>query len=315
MNYYILLISIIILVCLAFSYHPLREHFWSCLGCPINSFELDPKPQKIIYADQTQQFLNKCETFVSQNSTKLGFNQRIPKKVWIYYPYQKNSRHWWDYGSRLHYQQNSGLFHTSLQNLRRKLPGYDVVVLDQTNIEELTNIPVGLLENEMLIQATIMYKYGGIWLSAYSYPIRSIDWMLDEKCLVCFVSYEWNKPSPSASLPGQKLWRDMIYYIAYNPLTYSDYSDFNKFWYFVNCNRKDLRLIDGRIFGLLDRQGRDITFINLTSQADTKLDPECCVVCIDKSEELRRDTQWIILYDCKSLLENSETLWLKTLLK
>jgi len=312
MNYYIILISIILIISILSSYGPLREHFFSCIGCPVDKFEWNPKPQQIIFADQTKIFLNQCENFVNNNRNIT--NTTIPRKIWIYYPYQKNSRHWWDYGSRLHYQQKPGLFIATLQNLRKKLPNYEITVIDQTNVEKLTNIPLGLIENEMLIQATIMYKYGGIWLSAYSYPVSSIDWILNEKCLVAFVSYEWNKPTPAASIPGQKLWRDMIYYIAYNPLTTSDYSDYNKFYFYVNNNRKDIRLVDGRIFGLLDSQGRDITFINLTAQSKTDLDSSCCLICIDKSEELRRDTQWIIYFDYKSLLNESRGLWLSNLL-
>jgi hypothetical protein len=288
MNYIVLILIIGIVSFILVKTRENRELF-SVLGCPLNRYILERTPIEYIFSGSfgskyaNQQNEDEIEGFVGQNS--------VPRQIWIYYPYDKNSRHWLDWGSRLYYEQHTKLFGECVRNLRKQT-GWNVVVLNQLTLPQFVKIPAGLEENELYIQSVILYKYGGLWLPAYSFPIKKLD-ELREKVDNIIMPYipDLNQQMPIMCVPGLKIWKQMSEYIMNNPNRLSDYSDFNHLYYLANCNQ--VKMVDGRVFGMLDKKGRMITFLNLVSDSITDVSDETYLVCVNKIEEKRFISQFV----------------------
>jgi hypothetical protein len=285
MNYIILILIIGIVSFILVKTRENKELF-SVLGCPINQYVTERTPTEYIfsgtfgskYANE-----NEMEGFVGDKS--------IPRQIWMYYPYDKKSRHWLDWGSRLYYEQHTKLFDECVRNLRKKT-GWNVVVLNQLTLPQFVKIPAGLEENELYIQSVILYKYGGLWLPAYSFPIKNLDELRGkvDNIIMPYIP-DLNQPMPIMCVPGLKIWQQMSEYIMNNPNRLSDYSDFNHLYYLANCNQ--VKFVDGRVFGMLDEKGRMITFLNLVSDSITDVSNETYLICVNKIEEKRFITQFV----------------------
>ena len=292
MNYFILILIILVSVCLI-QIRGNKEYF-SILACPINPYITDRTPTEYIFSGNHQVIKNNCDTDKNKiegfTNSVVG-NKSVPRQIWIFYPFEKNSREWLDWGSRLYYESNTKLFDLSVQNLKDRT-GWNIVVLHQKNMNQYIQIPSGLEDNELYIQAKILYQYGGLWLPAYSFPIKNID-NLRNKIETMIMPYIEGlfQVLPIMCIPGLKIWSQMSEYIINNPNRQPDYSDFNHLYYLANCN--NVRLVDGRVFGMLDKKGRMITFLNLVSDTPPELTDDTFIVCINKIEEGRLNTQYV----------------------
>lgn len=285
MNYIILILIIGIVSFILVKTRENKELF-SVLGCPVNQYVTERTPTEYIFSGTFGSKYanhNEMEGFVGDKS--------IPRQIWIYYPYDKNSRHWLDWGSRLYYEQHTKLFDECVRNLKKKT-GWNVVVLNQLTLPQFVKIPAGLEENELYIQSVILYKYGGLWLPAYSFPIKNLDELRGKVDTIIMADIpDLNQPMPIMCVPGLKIWQQMSEYIMNNPNRLSDYSDFNHLYYLANCNQ--VKLVDGRVFGMLDKKGRMITFLNLVSDSTTDVTDETYLVCVNKIEEKRFISQFV----------------------
>ena len=290
---YIILILFILLYLIIRQSNTNKE-FFSILRCPRNQYQIDRTPTEYIFSGNHKVILNQCsqknsniENFI--NST-VGSNN-IQRIIWIYYPFEKKSRDWLDWGSRLYYHPNTTLFDMCIQNLKEKT-GWNIVVLNQTNLKEYIEIPNGLEKNELYIQSKILYQYGGFWTPAYSFPIKNLD-ILRNKVQNIIMPYiqDLHQVLPIMCKSGLKIWSEMCDYIINNPNRQSDYSDYNHLYYLANCNK--VNLVDGRIFGMLDKKGRMLTFLNLVSDIQPELSDDTFIVCINRVEEERLNTQFI----------------------
>jgi hypothetical protein len=288
MNYFILIL--IIIVCAIFLIKTKKEHF-SLLACPLNPYITERTPTEYIFdttlfnrTKMVPMKTNPREHFVGQSTT-------VPRQIWIYYPFEKNSRNWLDWGSRLRYQPNTKLFEQCVVNLKKKT-GWTVIVLNQQNLSKYATIPKGLEENELYIQSVIMHQYGGLWLPAYSFPVKNVDELRSfVKDIIIPYIPDLNQPLPVMCVPGLQLWAQMAEYIVKNPTPQNDYSDYAQLYYLATCNH--VRMVDGRVFGMLDKTGRMITFLNLVSDSCSELADDTYLVCINKIEEERLSTQYI----------------------
>jgi hypothetical protein len=288
MNYLILILIIGIVSFILVKTRENKELF-SVLACPLNQYVTERTPTEYIFSgsfgskSSNQQNNDEMEGFVGSKS--------IPRQIWIYYPYDKNSRHWLDWGSRLYYEQHTKLFDECIRNLRKKT-GWNVFVLNQLTLPQFVKIPAGLEENELYIQSLILYKYGGLWLPAYSFPIKNLDELRGkvDNMIMPYIP-DLNQPMPIMCVPGLKIWQQMSEYIMNTPNRTSDYSDFNHLYYLAKCNK--VNLVDGRVFGMLDKNGRMITFLNLVSDSITDVSDETYLVCINKIEEKRLSSQFV----------------------
>ena len=291
MNYFILILIILIAAFLLKSKE--SKELFSCLKCPVNPYIIERTPTEYIFTGNRRTVQNDCdETKNVENFTSnIVGSKSVPRQIWIYYPYEKNSRHWLDWGSRLHYEPNTKLLQQCVENLKKKT-SWNVVVLDQTNLNKYIQIPGGLEENELYIQAKILHKYGGLWLPAYSFPINNIDNLRSkvDSMIMPYIPGLYQQ-LPIMCISGLKMWGQMCEYITQNPNRKPDYSDFEHLYYLANCN--EVKLVDGRVFGMLDKKGRMITFLNLVSDSCTELDPNTYLVCINKIEEERLNTQYV----------------------
>jgi len=290
---YIILILFIILYLIIHNSKSNNE-FFSILRCPRNQYQIDRTPVEYIFSGNHKIIMNQCN--IENNKIEYFMNQSIGSNhveriIWIYYPFEKNSREWLDWGSRLYYHPDTKLFDICIQNLKEKT-GWNIIVLNQINLKKYIKIPIGLENNELFIQAKILYQYGGFWSSAYSFPIKNLD-ILRSKVQNIIMPYieDLHQVLPIMCKSGLKIWNEMCQYIIKNPNRQSDYSDFNHLYYLAYCNK--VNFVDGRIFGLLDKKGRMITFLDLVSDVQPELSDETFIVCINKVEEKRLNTQFI----------------------
>jgi hypothetical protein len=287
---YILLILVILVSVFILQIKSNKEHF-SLLVCPRNQYIIDRTPYEYIFTGNRKVVHNNCDgTNKIENFLNIG-NKNVDHTIWIYFPFKKNSRSWLDWGSRLYYHPNTNLFDICIQNLKAKT-GWNIVVLNQTNIHKYIDIPIGLEENELLIQAKILYKYGGFWNTPYSFPIKNLD-ILCNKVDNIIMPYipDLYQVLPIMCISGLTIWKQMSDFIINNPNRHADYSDFNHLYYLAYCNK--VNLVDGRVFGMLDKNGRMITFLNLVSDSPPELSNDTFIVCINKNEEERLHTQYI----------------------
>ena len=101
MNYIILILIIGVVSFILVKTRENKELF-SVLGCPVNQYVTERTPTEYIFSGTFGSKYanhNEMEGFVGDKS--------IPRQIWIYYPYDKNSRHWLDWGSRLYYEQHT----------------------------------------------------------------------------------------------------------------------------------------------------------------------------------------------------------------
>lgn len=290
---YIILILFILLY-LIIQHSKSNYEFFTMLRCPRNQYQIDRTPTEYIFSGNHKIIINECnlrnnkiENFMNQS---IGSNH-IQRIIWIYYPFEKNSRDWLDWGSRLYYHPNTQLFNLCIQNLKEKT-GWNIIVLNQRNLNKYIDITTGLENNELYIQSKILYQYGGFWSPAYSFPIKNLD-VLRSKVQTIIMPYipDLHQVLPIMCKSGLKIWSQMCEYIIQNPNRQADYSDFNYLYYLANCNK--VNVVDGRVFGLLDKKGRMITFLDLVSDIQPELSEETFIVCINRGEEERLNTQYI----------------------
>jgi hypothetical protein len=288
---YIILILIVLVSVFVLKMNSNKE-FFSVLACPRNPYIIDRTPYEYIFSGNHKIIQNSCnkENKQIEHFTTVGSNS-ISRIIWIYYPFNKNSREWLDWGSRLNYTPNPELFDMCVQNLKDKT-GWNIVVLNQTNMNKYIKIPAGLEDNELFIQAKILYKYGGFWAPAYSFPIKNLDTLRNkvDKIIMPYIP-DLHQVLPIMCISGLKIWSQMSDYIVTNPNRQSDFSDFQYLYYIANCNK--VNLVDGRVFGMLDKNGSMITFLNLVSDNPPELSNETFLVCINRIEEERLNTQYI----------------------
>ncbi len=268
-----------------------KEHF-SILACPLNRYQIERTPIEYIF-DSSQRIISIPKKTPPEHF--IGNAATVPRQIWMYYPSEKNSRNWLDWGSRLRCEPNTQLFDQCVANLRKKT-GWTVMVLNQNNLAKYANIPRGLEENELFIQSTILHQYGGLWLPAYSFPIKNVDDLRSEAVasnggVIMPQIPNLNQTMPVMCVPGLKVWEQMAEYILKNPAPHNDFSDYNQLHYLAACN--GVRMVDGRVFGMLDKNGRMLTFLNLVSDSCTDLSDDAYFVCINRIEEERLITQYV----------------------
>lgn len=244
----------------------------------------------IIYI--TRGSIAKCEQFIVAEKPK----SITTKNAWIFYPYKKNTRVWADYGSRLQYQPRSPLFEKTYTDLSNALTthGWTLHVLDQYTIPlYLEDIPLDLIgENELFIQAAIMYKYGGLWLSAYSYILQPFEDLDNNNPGITLPLLEdVSIVLPLFSKPHLPVWRQLIDYITKNPSFCSDFDEYVEYHRLLFSNKNNyIRHVDPRVFGLINHRGEQITFLNYK----TEISSISLFVNIDRKEEERRETAYMV---------------------
>jgi hypothetical protein len=233
-----------------------------------------------------------CEQFIVAEKPK----PISTKNAWIFYPYRKNARVWADYGSRLQYQPRPPLFEKTFVDISTALSthGWTLHILDQYTIPHfLEDIPLDLIgENELFIQAAIMYKYGGVWLSAYSYILQSFDDLNDANPGITIpLLDDVSIVLPLVSKPNLPVWRQLVDYIIKNPSFRGDFDEYVEYRRLLFSNKNQyIRHVDPRVFGLLNHRGEQITFLNYK----TEISPLTIFVNIDRKEEERRETAYMI---------------------
>jgi hypothetical protein len=233
-----------------------------------------------------------CEQFIVAEKPK----PISTKNAWIFYPYRKNARVWADYGSRLQYQPRPPLFEKTYTELSTALGthGWTLHILDQYTIPHfLEDIPIDLIgENELFIQAAIMYKYGGLWLAAYSFIIQPFDDLNDTNPgIILPLLDEVSIVLPVLSKPNLPVWRQLFDYIIKNPSFHGDFDEYVEYRRLLFSNENQyIRHVDPRVFGLLNHRGEQITFLNYK----TEISPLTIFVNIDRKEEERRHTAYMI---------------------
>lgn len=267
-----------------------KEHF-SILACPLNRYQIERTPTEYIF-DSSRRIVSIPKKVSSEHF--IGNASTVPRQIWMYYLSEKNSRNWLDWGSRLNCQPSTQLFDQCVANLRKKT-GWTVIILNQHNLSKYVDIPAGLEENELFIQSVIMHLYGGLWLPAYSFPIKNVDnlrSLVPSKGAVMPQIPNLNQTMPAMSVPGLKLWEQMVHYILKNPTPHNDYSDY-KYLSDLTAACVGVRIVDGRVFGMLDKNSRMITFLNLVSDSCTDLSEDAYFVCINRIEEERLISQYV----------------------
>lgn len=328
MRYFISLILLLIIISYVLGKKSKAEHFTEFKSV-YNKFRVNNcAPQEYIFADQVAIFKNDCfpsnsaslknencdknrETFVSSSLISNNYSA-IPKRVWIYYPYEKGARQWTSFGGRLNWENKPELFKLTVSKLKKNLGmTWDVVILDQTNIQDYIKLPTCLYGNELLIQAAVLNKYGGVWLPSYSYLLRDLTPLLNGADVIYPYIPGWNKVLPILSKPNQRVWREMADYILANPNKGSDYSDFNKLEQIMTgCSV--VKKVSGDMLGVLDGHGNAITFLNLASDNNTYMNPSAFLVSIPREEEERRETAYLLYYNEGNLSKGE--LWVDRLL-
>ena len=233
-----------------------------------------------------------CERFIVAEKPK----PISTKNAWIFYPYRKNARVWADYGSRLQYQSRPPLFEKTFADISGALNthGWTLHILDQYTIPQfLEDIPLDLIgENELFIQAAIMYKYGGLWLSAYSYILQPFDDLNDANPGITIpLLDDVSIVLPVLSKPNLPVWRQLFDYIIKNPSFRGDFDEYVEYRRLLFSNKNNyIRHVDPRVFGLLNHRGEQVTFLNYKE----KISPLSIFINIDRNEEERRHTAYMI---------------------
>ena len=243
----------------------------------------------IIYI--TRGNIAKCEQFIV---AVLKPKPITTKNAWIFYPYRKNARVWADYGSRLQYQSRPAVFEKTSTELSNALitHGWTLHILDQYSIPHyLEDIPLDLIgENELFIQAAIMYKYGGLWLSAYSYLLQPFDDLYTNNPGITVPLLEdVSIVLPLVSKPQLPVWRQLVDYIIKNPSFRGDFDEYVEYHRLLFSTKNQyIRHVDPRVFGLLNHRGEQITFLNYK----TEISPDSIFINIDRVDEERRETAY-----------------------
>jgi hypothetical protein len=244
----------------------------------------------IIYV--TRGGVAKCEQFIVAEKPK----PITTRNAWIFYPYRKDARVWADYGSRLQYQPRPPLFEKTYTELSNALTthGWTLHILDQYTIPHfLEDIPLDLIgENELFIQAAIMYKYGGLWLSAYSYILQPFDDLYNSNSGITIpLLDEVSIVLPLLSKPHLPVWRQFFDYIIKNPSFRGDFDEYVEYRRLLFSGKNNyIRCVDPRVFGLMNHRGEQITFLNYNME----ISPVSVFVNIDRKEEERRETAYMI---------------------
>jgi hypothetical protein len=241
------------------------------------------------------------------------------RKIWVHIPYEKNSRKWINFGSRMSTDLNLAYMTLCIKSIIDNCgENYDIFIIDDNNFSNLLDDDIdmnklsGALKEKYreMCMLKVLYNYGGVILPPSLFlkkSIKSIDdpnkWYVSEINNTFNISY---MPTyPTQLLMGSNKKNDkLIEYIQYysekikndfgeESLHFSNYLKKNK----VDC-------LDGRIIGTKDKKGRAIMLEDLMENKKIHLHQDHVGVYIPHNELIKRNKyNWFCSLSAKEVLE------------
>ena len=226
------------------------------------------------------------------------------RKIWLHIPFEKNSRHWANFGSRTSTDLNLAYMTLCIKSIIDFCgESYDIFIIDDTNFSSLLHSDIDMLKlsgpllekYRELCLLQVLYEYGGVVVPPSLFLHKSIKhvdnptkWYISEMSNQNNVSY--NQTHPSLLLMGSnKHNSQLIQYINY----YSENikNDFGEESLHFSTNymkQNKISYLDGQIIGIKDINNKPILLEDLMENKTIHLSPHNIGVYIPHAELIKR---------------------------
>lgn len=275
------------------------------------------------------------------NETNINnLNQTIKPKIWIYLPYEKNSRKWETFNDRNSLHFNQPYTNLTMKSIIDKCDAnFDIAIIDdnsfkyllpENNCVKIDDFSNPLKDNlRKLYIMEVLYKYGG-FLVPYSFLCTKNLIEVYNKCIIdhgCFIvenisNNSYGKSfSPDSTfmgaIKGNKVIEEFIKFIKLNNKNLTDSiklsNDINR-WCHKQVTNNKMSMLEATKIGTKKADGKPLVIEDIVGTTIPKLDANIYGIYIPSEEIKRRHKHSWFTYLNEQDILSSNTAFTKYLL-
>ena len=272
------------------------------------------------YLEEKNEFHNELVNIDSYFYSERYVRESKRRKIWLHIPFEKNSRNWYNFGSRTSTELNLAYMMLCMKSIIDYCGStYDIIIIDDTNFTDLLKNDIDMLKlsgslkdkyREVCLMQ-ILYKYGGIIVPPSLYlhkNIKEIDdpsiWYVVEITNKQNVSYA--PICPSTIFTGSQANNVQLndYIKHYSDEMKNDFGEYSLHFSDNYMKKHNINRLDGKLIGVKDKFNKPITIEDLMENKKIILDERHVGLYIPHSELIKRTKyNWYCALNAEEVLK------------